>query len=664
MKKLLIAVLIVTLALSMLTLSACGKESGNETDISSGQATGGAQSTEKGTNISQGTEKETGGSKPHEHSFGEWKVLEDATCTEAGSEERTCDCGEKESRAIPANGHDYVDGVCTLCGKVIPPSEGLEYKLNDDNESYTVIGMGSCSDTDIVIPEVHDGKTVTGIGINAFANNKEMTSIKIPDSITTIGFTAFAHCDKLKNISIPDSVTRIEGGAFGGCTSVTTVTIDKNNPVYRSTGNCIIEIESKTLVSGFKSSTIPSDGSVEIIGYGAFVYCELTNISIPDSITAIDGSAFAYCNKLESIIIPNANIGGGAFESCSELTSVTIGSGVTVIDTQAFIACGGLTSIKVEKGNSKYHSDGNCLIETATKTLVIGCKNSVIPSDGSVTSIGGSAFVGCTGLTSITIPVSVTDISGHAFIGCDSLATISVEKGNSKYHSDGNCLIETATKKLIAGCKNSVIPSDGSVTKIGWDAFYYRSGLTSITIPACVTNIEGDAFAWCIGLTSIKVEQGNSKYHSDGNCLIETATKKLIAGCKTSVIPNDGSVTSIGRRAFYHCSGLTSITIPDSVTSIGYDAFYNCTGLTSITIPDSVTSIGGSAFAGCTGLTSITIPDSVTSIDNYVFEFCTGLTSITFKGTKAQWNAIQKSDSWDPYSNIHTIHCTDGDITK
>ena len=82
------------------------------------------------------------------------------------------------------------------------------------------------------------------------------------------------------------------------------------------------------------------------------------------------------------------------------------------------------------------------------------------------------------------------------------------------------------------------------------------------------------------------------------------------------------SVTSIGVRAFYECSGLTSITIPNSVTSIGESAFYGCSGLTSITIPNSVTSIGQHAFNGCTGLTSVTIPNSVTSIGICAFEYC------------------------------------------
>ena len=231
-----------------------------------------------------------------------------------------------------------------------------------------------------------------------------------------------------------------------------------------------------------------------------------------------------------------------------------------------------------------YHSEGKCLIETESKTLIAGCNNSVIPNDGSVTSIEGGAFSDSSGLTNITIPDSVTSIGRCAFFGC--------------------------------------------------------SGLTSITIPNSVTSIGYRAFSDCSGLTSIIVEPGNSMYHSEGNCLIETASKTLIAGCKNSVIPNDGSVTSIGDYTFSGCSGLTSITIPDSVTSIGRSAFSGCSGLTSITIPNRVRSIGDWAFSGCRSLTSITISDSVTSIGDWVFYGCENLKNIIFTGTRSQWDKI------------------------
>ena len=220
-----------------------------------------------------------------------------------------------------------------------------------------------------------------------------------------------------------------------------------------------------------------------------------------------------------------------------------------------------------------------------------------------------------------------------------------------------------------------------------------------MTIPNSVTSIEYAAFWGCSGLTSIVVENGNTTYDSRNNCnaIIETSTNTLIQGCQNTIIPNN--VTSIGQRAFYYCSGLTSVTIPSSVTSIGMYAFYYCSGLTSLTIDNGVNSIEGDAFDGCSSLTSVMIPDSVTNIgtnaftdcsslisitigngvtilgiptgsltDQRIFDFCDNLTTINYTGTKAQWNAIDKGRYWNTtgFGNdkipATVVHCTDGNV--
>ena len=204
----------------------------------------------------------------------------------------------------------------------------------------------------------------------------------------------------------------------------------------------------------------------------------------------------------------------------SDIKRIIIGDGVTTIGRSAFSGCSSLTSVNIPN---------------------------------SVTTIGEYAFRDCSSLTSVTIPNSVTTIGGDAFYGCSSLTSVTIPN---------------------------------SVTTIGKSAFHGCSALISVTIPNSVTTIGDDAFSYCKSLTSV-------------------------------TIPN--SVTTIGWNTFSGCTSLTSVNIPNSVTTIGGEAFSGCSSLTSVTIPNSVMTIGGEAFSGCSSLTSVTIPNSVTTIGSSAF---------------------------------------------
>ena len=440
-----------------------------------------------------------------------------------------------------------------------------EYFTYEDNEYGTVTITGYIgSDTEVVIPEQIDGKSVTGIGGDAFYC-----------------------CDSLTSIEIPASVTEIGSEVFYGCSSLTNIIVDEDNTRYTSAGsNCIIEKSSNTLIAGCSRTIIPD--SVMNIGIAAFSgFSSLTNIEIPDSVVSIEATAFM---------------------GCSGLTSIEISDSVTNIGDRAFAACG-LASIVVGEGNNVYTDAGsNCIIEKSSNTLIIGCSTTIIPNSvtsigsyafeycskltsieipASVTSIESSAFEGCSGLTSIEIPASVTSIESSAFEGCSSLTSIVVSDGNPVYTSaESNCIIEKSSNTLMVGCSKTIIPA--SVTSIGSGAFSGCSGLTSIEIPSGVTSIGDGTFYGCESLTSIEIPTG---------------------------------VMNIGEIAFYWCRSLTSIEIPDSVTSIGRWAFEDCSGLTSIKIPASVTSIGEYAFRDCYELTIYCSADSYArqyAIDNNI----------------------------------------------
>ena len=490
------------------------------------------------------------------------------------------------------------------CNNSVIPTDG----------SVTSIGefaFYECSElTSITIPN-----GVTSIGESAFYGCSGLTSITIPDSVTSIGSYAFDGCSGLTSITIPDSVTSIGEDAFRDCSGLTSITVERGNKKYHSSGNCIIETETKTLMAGCINSVIPTDGSVTSIGSYAFRGCRgLKSITIPDGVVSIGEDKSDYCVGLTNI---------GAFFGCSALTCITIPDSVTSIGAGAFGGCSGLTSITIPDSVTNIGAGAFSLCRALTSITI----------PDSVTSIGTCAFYGCSGLKNITIPDSVTNIGDRALYDCNNLQY--ERSGNTKYI--GNHLIKAEpsniTEVTIKNCTKTIASG----------AFYNCSGLTSITIPDSVTSIGEDAFRDCSGLTSITVERGNKKYHSSGNCLIETETKILVKGCNNSVIPTDGSVTSIGEFAFYECSELTSITIPNGVTSIGESAFYGCSGLTSITISDGVTSIGESAFNGCNGLTSIIIPNSVTNIGSGSFYGCSGLTIYA--------EAAAKPDGWNSYWN-------------
>ena len=533
----------------------------------------------------------------------------------------------------------YAGDIASWCG-----ISGLNNLMSISRTLY--IG-GNKVEGDLVIP---DG--VPSIGSDAFRGCTGLTSVTIPHSVTSIGSDTFYGCTGLTSITIPDSVTSIGNEAFRGCTGLTSITIpDSVTSIGHSAFyNCnklqdiyITDIAAWCNISGLNylmaygssnkklyinnelatSITIP-DGVTAIPSY-AFYYCTgLTSITIPNSVTRIGYQAFYGCYNLTSIVIPDSvtSIGDYAFLGCAGLTSITIPDSVTSIGNRAFAGCDKLQDIYITDIAAWCNISGlDNLMDYVASNKKLYINNELATSitiPNGVTTIPSYAFRGCTGLTSVTIPDSVTSVGDYAFRDCTGLTSVTIGNGVTSigYQAFENC----------SGLTSVTIGN--SVTSIGDYAFSGCTGLTSVTIPDSVTSIGSSAFSYCTGLTSIIVDERNIKYHSAGNCLIETTTNTLILGCETSVIPTDGSVTSIGYEAFRGCTGLTSITIPNSVTSIGSSAFSGCSGLTNISIPDSVTSIGNSAFFGCTGLTSVTIGNSVTSIGNYAFYGCSGLTSI------------------------------------
>ena len=307
---------------------------------------------------------------------------------------------DKEIESYKKKEADYTDSIAKLSERAVPPAKEpvskptatsakveISKSAAPSRQPTTPVSKATPSQSPAGYRDedfIRDAQIENGVLKKYKGNAKEVV---IPSSVTSIGKWAFDGCKSLTSITIPASVTSIDTLAFSGCSS-------------------------------------------------------LASITIPASVTSIDTLAFSGCSSLTSITIPDSvtSIGRWAFNKCSSLTSISIPASVTSIGKWAFDGCASLSSMTVDRNNKVYRSENNCIIERETNTLVAGCKNSVIPS--SVTSIGDSAFDGCSSLTSITIPSSVTSIGYSAFDGCSSLASITVDSNNKVYRSETNCIIE------------------------------------------------------------------------------------------------------------------------------------------------------------------------------------------------------------------------------
>lgn len=353
---------------------------------------------------------------------------------------------------------------------------------------------------------------------------------------------------------------------------------------------------------------------VRCIGEAAFRYCmQLTSVTIPGTVTSIEGNPFSGCGRMESFVVAPDNpmfssvkgllctkdgkkviagvkgdldipdgimsIGLSAFYCCSGLTSVTIPSSVKTIEPLAFYGCSGLSSVTIPEG---------------------------------VTTIGGSAFGDCYKLTSVAISSSVTNIGKRAFSSSGGrMTSIAVSPKNPNYKSLNGLLCSKDGKVVVAGVDGDVVIPEG-VTSIGDDAFYKHCGLTSVRIPASVMTIGNSVFEWCSRVNSFSVSSKNPKYESANGLLCTKDGRTVIAGINGDVVIPEG-VTEIVDLAFSSRNMLTSVTIPASVARIGNEVFRCCRGLALVTIRGERPISGSDVFSYCNKLKAIHVPANAKS---------------------------------------------------
>ena len=222
--------------------------------------------------------------------------------------------------------------------------------------------------------------------------------------------------------------------------------------------------------------------------------------------------------------------------------------------------------------------------------------DSVVHIPEGITEISHGVFYNNKAIEKIIIPKSCVNISPNSICSLHPSVCIEIDKDNPRYCNVKGCLIDKQTSTLIRAAVGAEIPNDGSVIRIGEDAFREQADLVYVTIPDTVIEIGDDAFYHCENLESV--------------CIPET-------------------VVEIGNHAFCYCRALRNIHLPDSLKMIGYGAFDGCRGLTSINLPDSIIQIGSRAFSDCEKLGNIELPTSISMIENHVFSGCKSLTDIS-----------------------------------
>lgn len=516
---------------------------------------------------------------------------------------------------------------CTNLGEIVIPESVV---------SLGWAGFEGCTGlTSVSIPS-----TLGTIDPRAFADCINLSSVTINDGLDSIDYYAFEDCRSLQSIRIPKSVMFINYGAFNGCDNLEIIEVDPENPKYDSRDNCnaVIVTASNIMVEGCKSTVIPN------------------------TVTAIGYLAFGNCRTLERLVIP---------------------SSLQQIYSQAFTGCLALESLTVDPASTTFDSRGNCnaVIETATNTLVLGCKATVIPNSVTavgrsafhecstltvlnfpegLTSIGYQAFTGCSGLTDVVIPHTVTTISDWAFARCTNMTSIRLP---DSLEAIPYCSFYECSKLTEV-----IIPD--KVTTIGYSAFSNCSRLYKVRIPSSVTTISTNAFSSCYVMKSVTClapippkiysssfyystvrsgtlevpyssvnDYATAEYWSDFTNIVGIFVEGTIFevdGIRYKVTgENTVSVTSKEESADNY-SG--SVNIPASVTydeqtfnvtAIDANAFDGADELTSVKMAASVTTIGEEAFQGCVSLTNVVIGSGVTHIGAKAFNYCNALQSVT-----------------------------------
>lgn len=549
--------------------------------------------------------------------------------------------------------------ILSACGNDNSLNNNFEFKLLADG-TFSVSNKSSIETRKIIIPNEYNGKKVTVVEDYGFDLLYELEEVVIPNNVTYIGENAFFCCKNLKKVRISSNIKKIGENAFGLCDKL-------QYNIFNDSGYLGNEDNPYLVLMDTECTKCVINVNTKIIYGDAFAKCErLSKLIIPNSVISIgDGINFnnlfylnynSYNNgrylgnednpylvfvSMEIDDLFECEINENTKFICqyafmySSLKSIEIPSGVISIGCKAFYNCRDLTNVIIPDSVT---SIGKSAFENCTKLANIN-----LPSN--LTTIGDYSFSFCSSLVSIEIPSSVANIGKNVFYCCSNLVSIVVNKNNRIYDSrnDCNAVICTSLDTLIIGISSTKIPN--SVKIIGDSAFEGCSQLTSIEIPSSVTKIGDKAFFSCKNLTNITIPSSISstgkssfsfceslKFNEYDNAYYlgnEENPYLLLVRTKEKITTcNINENTKIICESAFSQNDIVSIEIPSNVKSIGDSAFFLCDELTNIKLSSGLINIEDKAFRCCYKLTSIEIPSSVTKIEGNILLDCQNLTSI------------------------------------